>query len=761
MRIVIWTGAAYEPWGRNSINTGGIGGSETAAVHMAQHLATCGNDVFLFGEHDGYEEAFTVSEDLGGERAVGTVRYVDYKRAMKEPAMLSSDVFVSSRDKRVLRLKFEAALKILWVHDIHVGDDWENEIASFDRVYALTKWHRHFLHETYAHLEPEKVLITRNGIDPTRFEPKTPWPLLRARKGPRFVWSSSLDRGLDVMLDLWPKVRAMRDDATLEIYYGVDNWRKINAKNPKGLAIIDYFMKRIASMEGDGVQYHGRVGQRELAAAHMGALVWAYPTAWMETSCQLAGTLIFTRDGMRKIEDIKVGDQVLTHKGRFRPVTKLIRKEYRGDLFAVKRKMDFRPIVLTAEHPLRVATFHRRSDAKGGRNPYNFANEKFAWKVPGDVVAKLDRLVTPPAPCGELKSVKISDYVDMPVRDGKIGRNHNNPLRGTADNTVPITSELMWMLGFFAGDGSATRASKRKAKHEWFSAITFAHHTEEKPVANRIGRFFKEIGRAKTKPTSPHGSTTILYNSPWANFLNKTVGVSVSKRVPPFLWECSREHQAAFITGFFEADGSSPRERRSTQTTISPSLAYGLACLLAGQGLHPSISYASDRRAYSIAWTVEPKLKQFHPCTEGIATRVEKVTRSHYEGLVYNFEVEEDESYVTDRTAVHNCITALEAQAAGAYPITSSVGALPETVHSGFLVSGGNKSDGYQALFLAYLREALVGDRSAFDHRTVMDTDLTRQGNREFVLTERTWDGVADQWLEDWAKLLDAKNGGK
>ena len=31
---------------------------------------------------------------------------------------------------------------------------------------------------------------------------------------------------------------------------------------------------------------------------------------------------------METIENIKVGDLVLTHKGRFRPVTQLIRKEY-------------------------------------------------------------------------------------------------------------------------------------------------------------------------------------------------------------------------------------------------------------------------------------------------------------------------------------------------------------------------------------------------------------------------------------------------
>ena len=54
MKIVIWTGAAWEPWGPPSV-IGGIGGSETAAVHMARELANRGHEVVMFGEHEGFE----------------------------------------------------------------------------------------------------------------------------------------------------------------------------------------------------------------------------------------------------------------------------------------------------------------------------------------------------------------------------------------------------------------------------------------------------------------------------------------------------------------------------------------------------------------------------------------------------------------------------------------------------------------------------------------------------------------------------------
>jgi glycosyltransferase involved in cell wall biosynthesis len=310
MKISIWTGKAFESWGPSSDGQGGIGGSETAAIHMAENLADLGHEVKMFGEHQG-NEGIVAGYDLRVHP--GSVEYIHYERALAKLDLMACDVFVSSRDKSILRLSFPRQTTVLWVHDIHVGDDWYNEVDTFDRVYCLTRWHRGFFLEQYQHADETKVAITRNGIDPSRFEPSLPWEELKRRKCPRFVWSSSLDRGLDVMLDLWPKIRKMEPRAELHVYYGVENWRKLNAENAIGLKVVDYMMTRIASMKGDDVAYHGRVGQVELAQAHMGALVWAYPTAWLETSCitaleaQAAGCIPVASDLAALPETIHTG----------------------------------------------------------------------------------------------------------------------------------------------------------------------------------------------------------------------------------------------------------------------------------------------------------------------------------------------------------------------------------------------------------------------------------------------------------------------
>jgi glycosyltransferase involved in cell wall biosynthesis len=317
MKISFWTGAAYEPWGPPSIDTGGIGGSETAAIHMARQLSRLGHQVTMFGQHEGFEGDWWHTP-LDKPVATNNVDYVDYKKALADPKLLACDVFVSSRDKRILRLKPDCRTSVLWVHDVHVGDDWENEVGLFDRIYCLSKWHKGYFEGVYPHMPPEKVRVTRNGIDVDRFEPMLTWSELAKRKKPKFVYSSSPDRGLDVLLDMWPDIRKMRDDsedAELHVYYGFENWRKLNenAGNKKGLLAIDFMKARVDSMSDQGVVYHGRVGQAEIAKAHMDAMVWAYPTMFAETYCitaleaQAAGVIPVTTNLAALVETARLG----------------------------------------------------------------------------------------------------------------------------------------------------------------------------------------------------------------------------------------------------------------------------------------------------------------------------------------------------------------------------------------------------------------------------------------------------------------------
>jgi hypothetical protein len=50
-----------------------------------------------------------------------------------------------------------------------------------------------------------------------------------------------------------------------------------------------------------------------------------------------------------------------------------------------------------------------------------------------------------------------------------------------------------------------------------------------------------------------------------------------------------------------------------------------------------------------------------HPCDGGIAIKLREVSREPYSGLVFNLHVDEDESFVVEGLAVHNCFFCREA----------------------------------------------------------------------------------------------------
>jgi glycosyltransferase involved in cell wall biosynthesis len=101
---------------------------------------------------------------------------------------------------------------------------------------------------------------------------------------PRFIYSSSADRGLDTLLYLFPFIKKEFPGATLDIYYGFENWSKAidQRNNEQEKRWKDQIL---TDMKQPGVNYHGRVSQDAVAKAFLEADIWFYPTRFTETYC--------------------------------------------------------------------------------------------------------------------------------------------------------------------------------------------------------------------------------------------------------------------------------------------------------------------------------------------------------------------------------------------------------------------------------------------------------------------------------------------
>ncbi len=280
--IIFACGDAWEDWNPNVHRDKGIGGSETMVVEMAKRLSLAGHRVRVYTST--------------GKHGEGIFDGVEYRESGHLPLAGSCDVLVAWRNAALLSYPIEAKLRLLWVHDIYAGNASHRNLLRADRILALSQWHKEFL-VRHHNVAPEHVLVTRNGIDLTRFEEPV------ERNPHKMVYSSSPDRGLPVLLQVWPEIRRRVPDAELHVFYGFDNWEKFARVQPNAeaqLRAIGQLRTRMKQLEPDGVHYRGKVDQRTLAREFLSAGVWGYCTWFTETSCltameaQAAGLRIVT-----------------------------------------------------------------------------------------------------------------------------------------------------------------------------------------------------------------------------------------------------------------------------------------------------------------------------------------------------------------------------------------------------------------------------------------------------------------------------------
>lgn len=281
MDIALFVGFGVEPWTPATFAKTGLGGSETMAWEMARRLSAIGNRVRLYGDCKGMEGTFDGVEFL---------HYESFKD-------VSCDVLISSRRPHVVddSLGCRARVKACWIHDVHCGDAMTHARAlRFDRILCLSEWHKDVVLGRYPFVHPSQAVVTRNGINLSRFDKKVD------RNPHRMVYSSSPDRGLQTAITSMPLIRKAVPDAELHVFYGFKTWEASAQGDDNQLAIIRLLRTLLEQHKNDGVHFHDRVDQETLAVEFLKSGVWGYPTWFSETSCitameaQAAGLRIVT-----------------------------------------------------------------------------------------------------------------------------------------------------------------------------------------------------------------------------------------------------------------------------------------------------------------------------------------------------------------------------------------------------------------------------------------------------------------------------------
>jgi glycosyltransferase involved in cell wall biosynthesis len=265
--VAVFTGRAIGPWHPNDIEEKGLGGSETAAWRISEELADRGYIVTLYGDF----------KEQGAVQDVILRHWLSFDPTEHRHGLI---VFRSAEpfDKPV-----NADKVILWLEDVAGAEQLTPARAErIDYVCGVTEWHKRNIEEVHPWLDPAKVIASRNGITHRFFEGEKP------EREKRLLYTSSPDRGLDIVLECWPEIKRQVPDATFVHCYS-RWWDLVADVSPVSAA----HRARVEEMSrADGIEKIPSQGQRDLAMLMRSSLVWCHPSYYTlgamkfnETNC--------------------------------------------------------------------------------------------------------------------------------------------------------------------------------------------------------------------------------------------------------------------------------------------------------------------------------------------------------------------------------------------------------------------------------------------------------------------------------------------
>lgn len=383
-------------------------------------------------------------------------------------------------------------------------------------------------------------------------------------------------------------------------------------------------------------------------------------------SCFIAGTMVKMADGSEKpIEQIKIGDKVISHTGTIRAVTNTFVRKYSGKLYTTKIVGHPFDIVMTADHMMATVPW------KGWRYDSDTADlEKINWTKAEDISIDDRFIIAKPELEEEGRNLVLDLYSilhnDVILCDNGTKVKNKSGKGKKVNRFISVTPSLLRLLGLYAAEGSTGKCR-----------VQFTFNIDEsETLAEEILTLSKGIfGIKGIKTNEPEHSRCVvrLESLVLEKFIKKIIpGNALTKKSPWFVWQSGLSGRLSFLLGWLDGDGSYRKDsKRVVGVSASRALASDLYNLALSCGLMVSgrkrRPHKRSKEAYNIEFSGQAvdrlsnlKLREVKSCKRhkyGIARKVKEITYQEVSDiLVYDIEVEEDHSFVANGLISHNCV---------------------------------------------------------------------------------------------------------
>jgi len=417
--------------------------------------------------------------------------------------------------------------------------------------------------------------------------------------------------------------------------------------------------------------------------------------------CFPEGHKVWTLNGERDIAEIKIGDFALTHKNRYKRVSRTFERDFSGDLIKVSLTGED-SISGTGEHPILAA---KRSNVLCKYKDSSRNNYVCRPKEEGVEYSR------PCSTCGyyedykmelsdfnfiPLKSLEAGDFVLTPI-DINFGKyidtincwNTSSHLNAKMiPDSVKVSKELMYAFGVWLAEGCYSRneygltgLSINMGDSE---ASRECLHRFKLGIEKGFGIDSKEYYLEDQEVLMPNGEVFVgdfislrIFSTNLAAMFYEWFGeLSDGKSIPPIFERVSLDMQLALFEGYKDGDGCIRRNNYSNSDRLdcvsaSRLLVESIRRILLRNGIFGSIykekkldnrkqmyryvAQGAGLSSYKNQLDMTKKVRNRFILDGFLVSEIRNVDVLPFNGKVYNLEVEEDNSYTVDNIIVHNC----------------------------------------------------------------------------------------------------------
>ena len=287
----------FNNWSGSSIETIGVGGSETYIIELSRYIQKSGLfDVYVFCNTPNEEE-----EVFEG---------VTYKPLNEYYLFLKQNYIhtcIVSRYSEYLPVTFKGYTENVYfvIHDLTPTGIVIPIDKKLKKIFCLTEWHVDFFTQIFPSLKNITVPFYY-GIDFNKFKNDNitfnGQNDISLKEQYKFIYSSFPNRGLLQLLQMWPKIYEYQPLASLHIYSDIHGTWVNNVEGEMMEQIRNLMSEYNVEQNNMNIYYHGWVNKETLANAWLSADIWFYPCTFMETFCltaleaALTKTLVITND---------------------------------------------------------------------------------------------------------------------------------------------------------------------------------------------------------------------------------------------------------------------------------------------------------------------------------------------------------------------------------------------------------------------------------------------------------------------------------